>query len=105
MRELISTTQQDGFEIRFYTMPEHMHPDDCFDDGGQTAREIEAGQYQWFIACVTASKAGIVLGKDYLGGCCYETAAEFLESLSYEDMIRNAIDAARGKLAELAGEK
>lgn len=106
MRELISTTEQDGFEIRFYTMPEALHPDDCyFDDDGFTARQVAEGNLAWFTACVTASKAGIVLGKDYLGGCCYETAEEFLESLSYEDMIRNAIDAARGKLAELVGEK
>ena len=104
MRELISITEQDGFEIRFYTLPETDNPEGMFDDDGFTARQIAEGNLEWFTACVTASKAGIVLGKDYLGCCCYETAEEFLESLYYEDMIRNAIDAARGLLDILAGE-
>lgn len=103
MRELISTTEQDGFEIRFYTLPETDNPAFHFDDDLFTARQIAEGNLEWFTACVTASKAGIELGTDYLGCCCYETAEEFLDSLYYGDMVRNAIDAAHEKLAELVG--
>lgn len=101
-RELISTTEIDGFEIKFYAMPEDTHPNDCFDDDGETAAAIHAGEYEWFIACVTASKAGIELGSDYLGGCCYSCAADFMEELYFEDMATAAINEAREKLAELA---
>ena len=39
MWELINTEERDGFELRFYAMPEEMHPNDCFDDdGGNGAR-------------------------------------------------------------------
>lgn len=101
-RELISTTEIDGFEIKFYAMPEDMHPNDAFDDGGETAAAIHAGEYEWFMACVTASKAGVELGSDYLGACCYQSAADFVEELYFEDMAAAAINEAREKLAELA---
>lgn len=102
MWELINTEERDGFEIRFYAAPEHMHPNDCFDDDGETARDIDAGLYVWFAAKVTASKAGIELGADHLGACCYSSASDFLEELYYEDMAATAINEAREKLAELA---
>jgi len=103
MQGLISTTQQDGFEINFYALPETDNPEGMFDDDGFTARQIAEGNLEWFIAFVTASKAGIELGTDHLGCCCYETAEEFLDSLYYGDMVRNAIDAAHEKLTELVG--
>ena len=101
-RDLISTTEIDGFEVKFYAMPEDMHPNDCFDDNGATAAAINAGEYEWFMACVTASKAGVELGADYLGACCYPSAADFIEELYFEDMAAAAINEAREKLAELA---
>ena len=52
---------------------------------------------------VTASKAGIVLGSDYLDGCCYETIADFMALDGYyPDMINNAMAEARATLAKLA---
>ena len=104
MRELIHTEERDGFYIRFYAMPEHTAPDDCFDDDGQTARDIAAGVYEWFTACVTASKAGVELGADYLGCCCYERAADFVEELYYEDMALAAMNEARETIALLCRE-
>lgn len=102
MRELIHTEERDGFYIRFYAMPEHTDPSGEFDDGGFTARQIAEGNMEWFTACVTASKAGVELGADYLGCCAYESAADFLEELYYEDMAAAAINEAQEKLAELA---
>lgn len=102
MRELIHTEERDGFYIRFYAMPEDTDPSGEFDDGGFTARQIAEGNMEWFVACVTASKAGVELGADYLGGCAYESAADFLEELYYEDMAAAAINEAQEKLAELA---
>lgn len=102
MWELINTEERDGFELRFYAAPEEMHPNDCFDDDGETARAIAAGEYVWFTAKVTANKAGIELGADYLGACCYPSGSDFLEELYYEDMAAAAINEAQEKLAELA---
>lgn len=102
MTDLISTTEQDGFEIKFYALPEDTDPTGSVDDDGETARQIEAGTLQWFIARVTASKAGVELGSDYLGGCAYESAEDFLDCLYYPDMVDVAIAEAREKLAELA---
>lgn len=104
MRELIHTEERDGFYIQFYAMPEHMSPNDCFDDDGQTARDIEAGVYEWFTACVVASKAGVELGADYLGGCCYPSASDFIEELYYEDMALAAMNEARERIALLCKE-
>ena len=98
---LIDTSESNGFEIKFHVGPEDMHPNDFFDDDGETAAAIDAGQYEWFIAKVTASKAGVKLGADYLGGCCYISAHEFMDCPNYDDMVNQAIAAAKAKLAEL----
>ena len=100
--ELINTEERDGFAIRFYATPEHVHPDDCFDDAGQTARDIDAGLYHWFTAKVTASMAGIDLGTDYLGCCCYPTVTDFVGEDYFEDMVAAAIHQAKEHLAALA---
>lgn len=101
MWELISTSEQDGFEIRFYATPETMHPNDCFDDDGETAAAIHNGEYEWFVAKVTANKAGIELGADYLGACCYPHVTDFLEELYFEDMVAAAVAEARERIALL----
>ena len=101
MWELINTEKRDGFVIRFYATPEDVHPNDSFDDEGQTARDIDAGLYEWFTAKVTASMAGIDLGTDYLGCCCYPNVTDFMGELYYEDMVAAAIHQAREHLAAL----
>lgn len=101
MWELIDTAQHDEFEVRFYAAPEQDSPDDYFDDDGETARLVADGLYQWFIARVAVFKAGVELGNAYLGACCYESPAQFLDSIYYRDMVAEAFAEARAQLVAL----
>jgi hypothetical protein len=102
MAHTIHTFTKDGFDIRFAVIPELTHPNDHFDDNGETAQAINAGDYEWFIANVTASKNGIELADEYLGACCYATYADFMDEGGYfDDMVDTAIDLARQNIATL----
>lgn len=103
MAQTIHTFTKDGFDIRFAVFPEMMHPNDAFDDDGETARAISAGDYEWFVAMVTASKNGVELAEEYLGACCYETFEAFMEPGGYfDDMVDTVIDVAKQTIADLA---
>lgn len=89
--ELIHTEQYKGFDINFYITHEDTHPRDLFDDNEwdiqEICRKIDNGTYVWFIAKVTASKNGIELAADYLGGNLYDNAMQFVtEDDYYADM-------------------
>lgn len=105
--ELIHTEERDGFIIDLWCQPEEDDPRGHFASGDDAADQetidnIESGRWAWFMATVTASKAGVVLGTDYLGGCCYESCQAFVtEDGYYPDMVAAAIDQARAKLAEI----
>lgn len=106
--EHIHTEERDGFEINFYVCEEEMSPRGQFqlEDGSddeELLSKIADGTYAWFCAKVTASKAGVVLGGDYLGGCCCESAQAFVTAGDYyEDMVAEAIREARRTIAKLA---
>lgn len=103
MADTIHTFIKDGFDIRFAVFPELTHPNDCFDDDGDTARAIDAGEYEWFVAMVTASKNGIELAADYLGACCYAAFDDFMADSGYfDDMVATVIDEAKSAIASLA---
>jgi hypothetical protein len=109
MRELISETEQDGFQIRFYIMPEESAPEDNIATGNDAldrewCEKIRSGELQWFTACVTASRHGLELGADYLGCCDYADPADFMEELYYSDMVDAAIYEARQKIRALCRE-
>jgi hypothetical protein len=80
--ELIHSEEYKGFDINFYVTYEDMHPRDLFDDAVEDIKElcqkIDDGHYVWFIAKVTASKHGIELAEDYLGGNLYDNAKQFV---------------------------
>lgn len=101
MAQTISTFTKDGFDIRFSVFPELSHPNDHFDDDGATARAIDAGEYEWFVACVTASKNGIDLHDEYLGGCCYTNAEAFVGDAYFDDMVNEAISMAKQNIEAL----
>jgi hypothetical protein len=102
MAQTIRTFTREGFDIRFAVFPEMVHPNDHFDDDGETARRIAAGDYEWFVAMVTASKNGVELAEEYLGGCCYSTFEEFMEEGGYfDDMVAEAISVAKQTISEL----
>lgn len=102
--QAIHTETRDDFEIAFYALPEDTAPEDQF-DGEHAAEDIAAireGRCEWFTAKVTASKAGIELGADYLGCCAYLKFSDFVtEDGYYPDMCAAAIAEARTKLAQL----
>ena len=105
MYEKIHTSTASGFEIRFSVAPEHVEPDWHFEDEADrqdTLNRIERGDLVYFIARVEAVKEDIVLGTDYLGGCCYDSYKQFVESSDYfGDMVENAVEEARSTLAKL----
>jgi hypothetical protein len=94
--ELIHTEQYKGFDIKFYTTWEYEHPAMLFDESEWDLKElcqkIDDGDYVWFIAKVTASKHGIELADDYLGGCLYDNVQQFVtEDGYYADMRENVV--------------
>ena len=102
MATTIHTFTKDGFDIRFSVFPELDHPNNQFDDDGETARAIDAGEYEWFVACVTASKNGIDLHDEYLGGCCYTSFEAFMaESGYFDDMVSEAVNMAKQNIESL----
>lgn len=93
--ELINTEQYKCFDINFYITYEDTHPRDLFDDNEwdiqEICRKIDNGTYVWFIAKVTASKHGIELADDYLGGNLYENAMQFVTEDGYYADMREAV--------------
>lgn len=105
-QELIHEELSDGFTIRFYACEEHIHPRDCFDDSchdiADICDKIDRGLYQWFCAKVTASKNGIELADDYLGGCLYDSCQQFVEHNDYyADMKDSVIKQAKEAIQQL----
>ena len=97
--ETIHRENAAGFEIVFSTAPEEEPPD--FDDAETLAR-ISSGELCWFVARVEAFKCGVLLGSDYLGGCCYDSPRQFIEASDYYGgMVENAVAEARVKLKAL----
>jgi len=107
--ELINEKQFDGFDIRFYATPEDLPPHDLFDptidDIDQICRDIDNGRFAWFCAKVTASKNGIELAADYLGGNLYENVRDFVsENDYYADMRATVIAEAKQAIQDLTRE-
>lgn len=105
--EEISRETVDGFDIVFSVVPEDIHPGDSFDpecfDIPQLCEDIDRGRYSWFIARVQAFRAGVEIAADYLGGCLYDSPADFVKAGDYyADMVDTVTREARAKIEELA---
>ena len=105
MYETIHTTTAAGFEIRVSVTQEYDKLDREFEDEADrqdTLDRIYRGDLVWFVARVEALKEGIVLGTDYLGGCCYDSYDQFIESSDYfGQMVETAVEEARSTIAKL----
>lgn len=103
--ETIHTETAAGFDIVFSVTPELSEPDWDFgteEDKQETLNRIERGDLAWFVARVQAFKHGVLLGTDYLGGCCYDSPKQFVESSGYYgDMVEAAVEEARYKIEKL----
>lgn len=102
MSKPVHTEIRDGFTIKLYLEEEYEQPDWDFEseeDRADVLRRIESGDLLWFCAKVSASKSGIELGTDYLGGCCYESVEQFIALDGYyPDMVNQALAEARANL-------
>ena len=103
--ETIHTETAAGFDIVFSVAPETDAPDWDFDseeDRQDLIDRINDGRLAWFVARVQAFKNGILLGTDYLGGCCYDSPMQFVNASDYYgDMVENVVAEAREALEQL----
>lgn len=108
MYETVHTEKAAGFDIVFSVTPEHVEPDWEFEDEADkqdTLDRIERGDLVYFVARVEAYKSGVLLGTDYLGGCCYDSYKQFVEASGYyADMVETAVIEARSTIAKLCKE-
>lgn len=104
--ETIHEETHQGYTIRFSVAPEDMEPDWDFEteeERQQLLDDINEGRLAWFIAKVEAIKEGIVLGTDYLGGCCYASPMQFVKDNDYyADMVVNVVQQANATIEKLA---
>jgi hypothetical protein len=101
----VHTEEREGFTLTLSFTSEDSKPDWEMTEEEQRDlfEKINNGTLLWFIARVEASKNGVILGTDYLGGCCYESVKDFIEVGYYADMVHEAIAEARKTLDGLVG--
>lgn len=105
--EIVHETIKDGFNITLSILPEETPLDWDFEseeERQEFMNKINNGYLLYFVAKVEASKLGIALGIDYLGGCVYRDIQEFLEDGYFADMVDNAILEAKTNLINLCKE-
>jgi hypothetical protein len=81
---------------------EDLDPREHFDNDEEIIEQIELGELEWFRVRCQAIVADAVLASSYLGGCCYQTLADFMEDDYVEDMIEDTRRIATNKLLELS---
>ena len=88
----------DRFTVICDVAPEDLPPEDCFDPE-HCADDIEAireGRIDWFmVRCRVLMDHKFEIGSDYLGGCAYSCASDFIGDGYFRDMIRQSINYAR----------
>lgn len=86
-----------GLSFIFKAYPECHLPD--IENQAEIMERIESGDAVYFLACVEARKAGVVLATTYLGECIYESFEQFYENLE-EDYIAGMIQEAKKEALE-----
>ena len=106
--ETIHETTNEGFDIVVSVAPETDDPRDHFayeneEDNERIIMDIDSGALDWFMVRVQAFRAGVLLGEDYLGACCYRAAEDFITPGGgyYQDMINQATEDAESTLKSL----
>jgi hypothetical protein len=89
----LASFERDGFEVIVDKTWEDIHPDQLFEaeDVAEVCDKIDRGIYDWFMLRVRVLLDGHELGCSYLGGCCYEDAAQVLTDGTAEDKIEEAM--------------
>ena len=96
-------TTIDGFDIQFEALQEDMAVEDMLSfeetgcDHSSTIKAVNNGKYEYFMAHVVASKNGIELAEDFLGGCIYSTEEEFYNEKNgyFADMAQTVVTEAK----------
>lgn len=104
MSNLIHSEAREGFEINFYALEDFASVADQFeaDDAAEIMAQLDAGDLVQFTAKVTASKNGIELAAEYLGGCFYADEKDFVNNDDYYgDMVNTVIAEARQAIIDL----
>lgn len=72
---------------------EDLHPSDMFEpeDVADICTRIDRGDLDWFMLRTRVLYQGVELSEEYLGGCCYERAADVLTDGTAEDQIYQAL--------------
>jgi hypothetical protein len=103
--ETMHTEKTAGFDIVFSIAEEDHAPYWEFESEEERQALLERiadGHLSWFRARVQAFKNGVLLGEDYLGGCCYDSPIQFVNASDYyADMVEEVVRQARNKLADL----
>jgi hypothetical protein len=103
--DTIGEFERDGFDVIVDKTYEEIHPSDSFDeecyDIKQLCEDIDSGRYEWFMLRVRVLVEGFELASEYLGGCLYSDPREVLTDGTAEDLIGQALDAAKPKVYAL----
>lgn len=98
--------QTQNFRVNF-DVTDDQDLDLSWDETGETLEGLRSGKYVAFLARVVVWYGGEIVGGDYLGGCVYESAREFIDHRGrnakgygsyFSDMVRGAIKEARKNL-------
>ena len=84
--------------------PDYTNPADSF-DFDEDIEAVRSGAVDWFVARVCVTMGGREIGADYLGGCAYARASDFVKGDNrdgyFRDMVRLALQEARATLAAM----
>jgi hypothetical protein len=102
--ETIHTFKTARLTIETAVAPEDFEPDWDFEseqDRQDLFNKINNGDVAWFQVRVRVLlDHKFEIGADYLGGCCYDTAEEFLHEAYWRDMVNGACKEARQYLTK-----
>jgi len=103
MWETLWTFETARFCVTCDAAPEDEDPADSF-ECEEDIDAVRSGAWDWFIARVRVTMDGREIGADYLGGCAYARASDFVEGENrdgyFRYMVRQALQEARATLAK-----
>ena len=99
----LATYEREGYEIIVDKSWEDLNPRDMFEaeDADEICRKIDNGNLDWFMLRVRVLVEGLELDSEYLGGCCYENAADVLTDGTAEDLIDQSLANAKKQVYRL----
>ena len=105
--DTLAEFERDGFDIIVDktwddTDPWDQFSDCCFPNKQALYNDIDSGRYEWFMLRVRVLVEGHELATEWIGGCLYEDAKEVMTDGLAEDMIQEALTAAKKDVYRLS---